>query len=96
MLVITAHIFPRPDAFDDLLARLREMVPLSRAEEGNHFYSVGVEEPGEVIMIFEGWRDMAALQEHLALPHIVRLLSDFEGRYTNKVLLHEAGATQEL
>lgn len=97
MLVITAHIYPQKEHYHDLLAALRSLVEPSRAEEGCNFYSIGVEDEEQgVLMIFEGWRDMEALQQHLALPHVAKLLQDFDGKYTNKVLLHTVSETQNL
>jgi quinol monooxygenase YgiN len=43
----------------------------------------------------EAWRDMDALTVHLAQPAIVRLLSDFEGQYSNDVSVHMVSATQK-
>jgi quinol monooxygenase YgiN len=96
MIVITGLIFTDRENFQPLLARLKEVCEPSRAEEGNVFYHMGIEDAENcTIMAMEGWKDMAALQEHLALPDVAKLLSDFEGKFTNDVQIHEVSATQQ-
>ncbi len=97
MLVITGQIFTDPATLPELFARLQALCEPSRAEDGCHFYHMGIEDADKgIIMAMEGWRDMDALQTHLALPAVAKLLADFEGRYTNKVSLHEVSSTQAL
>ena len=51
--------------------------------------------PRSIALAMEAWRDMDALTVHLAQPAIVRLLSDFEGQYSNDVSVHMVSATQK-
>lgn len=94
MIVITGQIFTDKETLPLLYARLKELCEPSRAEDGCHFYHMAMEdEENCVIMAMEGWRDMEALQVHLALPAIAKLLADFEGKFTNKVLIHEVSSS---
>ena len=97
MIVITATIHTDKETLPDLYARLKEMVPLSRAEEGNVFYHMAMEDEENCsIVAMEGWVSQTALEEHLALPHVVKLLSDFDGKYSNDVSIHQVSSTQKL
>lgn len=56
---------------DDLLGALVSMMKASRAEEGCLEYSFGLDisDPSTVVL-FERWRDKAALAAHNASPHM--------------------------
>lgn len=96
MIVITGQILTDPATLPDLFARLQELCEPSRAEDGCAFYHMGIEDAEKgIIMAMEGWRDMEALQAHLALPAIEKLLADFAGKFTNDVLVHEVSYTQK-
>lgn len=97
MIVITGQIFTDQETLPKLYARLKQLCEPSRAEEGCLFYHMAMEDEEKgVILAVEGWRDTEALQAHLALPDIVRLLSDFEGKFSNDVQIHEVSSTQKL
>lgn len=97
MIVITGQIFTDKETLPHLYARLKELCEPSRAEDGCLFYHMGIEDEEKgIIMAMEGWRDMAALETHLALPAIAKLLSDFEGKFSNSVHIHEVSSTQKM
>ncbi|MGE4430385.1 MAG: putative quinol monooxygenase [Sphingobium sp.] len=97
MIVITGRIWTDPQTLPTLYARLKELVEPSRSEDGCLFYHMAMEDEGEgIILATEGWRDREALDRHLALPPIQRLLDDFAGRFSNDVQLHEVSATERL
>ncbi|WP_321390441.1 putative quinol monooxygenase [Emcibacter sp.] len=96
MIVITGTIKTDKETLPALYARLKELVEPSRAEDGCLFYHMAMEdEKGCSIVAMEGWRDQAALEVHLAQPAIVKLLSDFDGKYSNDVSLHQVSSTQK-
>lgn len=96
MIVITGQLFTDQETLPHLYARLKELCEPSRAEDGCLFYHMAMEDEEKgIILAAEGWRDMAALEAHLALPAIAKLLADFEGKFSNKVSIHEVSATQD-
>jgi quinol monooxygenase YgiN len=96
MIVVTGIIRTDKVTYPDLFARLKAVCVPSRAEDGCIFYHMGAEDEANcVIMAMESWRDMSALQVHLAQPAIVQLLADFEGRYTNDISVHEVSSTSK-
>jgi len=97
MIVITGQIFTDKETYPELLARLRALEEPSRAEDGCLFYHMAGQDPEKgVILATEGWRDEEALNAHLALPAIGKLLSDFEGRFHNDVNIHEVSSTRKM
>jgi quinol monooxygenase YgiN len=96
MIVVTGLIHTDPETLPHLLARLQALCEPSRAEDGCIFYHMGVEDERKgTIMAMEAWRDMDALNVHLAQPAILQLLTDFEGKYSNDVSLHTVSQTQK-
>lgn len=74
MSVLVAGVFRAPqEALDRLRPHMAEMIDASRAEAGclTYSYAEDVLEPG-LIRVFEAWSDAAALEAHLASPHIAR------------------------
>ena len=74
MSVIVAGTFRVPPAnLDAFRPHMLTMLAASRAEEGciEYSYAEDVAEPG-LIRVFEVWRDQAALDAHLAAPHIAQ------------------------
>jgi len=97
MIVVTGQIFTDEDTLPALYARLKALCEPSRREDGCLFYHMGMEDEERcIIMAMEGWRDMQALQTHLALPAIAELLADFEGKYANEVQIHEVTSSQKM
>lgn len=97
MIVITGQIFTDPDTLPALYARLKALCEPSRAEDGCIFYHMAMEDAEQgVIMAMEGWRDQAALDAHLGLPSIKKLLDDFAGKFRNDVQIHAVSTSQRL
>ena len=97
MIVITGQIFTDKETYPALIARLRELVEPSRAEEGCIFYHMAEEDPKNgVILAAEAWESEEALNRHLSLPAIAKLLADFEGKFRNDVNVHEVSATRKM
>lgn len=97
MIVVTGQISADQETLPSLYARLKELCDPSRAEDGCIFYHMAMEDAEKgIILAVESWRDQQALQVHLEQPAVLRLLSDFEGKYSNQVQIHEVSSTQTL
>lgn len=97
MIVITGQIFTDNETLPFLFSRLQELVEPSRAEDGCVFYHMALEDTKKgVILAAEAWRDEDALNAHLSQPSILKLLSDFDGKFHNDVQIHEVSSTRKM
>jgi quinol monooxygenase YgiN len=81
MIHVIATVELVPGKKDQFLAALRDNLPHVLAEDGCVEYtptadvssSIGIQVPvrPDVVTIVERWRDMPALQAHLAAPHMI-------------------------
>lgn len=64
---------------DEFIAIMTEPIRQTANEEGNVAYrlSQSLTEPTEFVL-YEQWRDLAALDSHLKQPYLVKLVQDFE------------------
>jgi quinol monooxygenase YgiN len=71
MLVLTAFIEVLPTDRPPILAALTAVVAATRAEDGCEEYGCyeDTQQPGRFVFV-ERWRDKAALDRHLATPHM--------------------------
>src|SRR6476660_9162942 len=71
MLVLTAFIEVAPADRDAIRAALAHVIPATRAEDGCDDYNCyeDTQQPGRYVFV-ERWRDQAALDRHLATPHM--------------------------
>jgi quinol monooxygenase YgiN len=76
MVIVIARFQPRPDRLDEFIALLEDVQEASRADDGclNYGYYSNVTDPMSYIAV-EEWRDMAALEDHLRQPHVLRLIA---------------------
>jgi quinol monooxygenase YgiN len=82
MIHVIATIRTAAERREDLLAAFREVVPLVRAEAGCLEYGAAVDlqtaiagQPAvrdDVVTVVEKWESVAALEAHLAAPHMLR------------------------
>jgi quinol monooxygenase YgiN len=81
MIHVIATIQTAPGRRGDFLAAFRELVPLVRAEAGCLEYGPAVDldtpvssQPAraDVVTVLEKWESVAALEAHLAAPHMSR------------------------
>lgn len=92
MVHVIATIECRPGARSALLAEFQQAVPLVRAEDGCLEYGAAVDvatglaaQPPvrpDVCLVVEKWRDLSALEAHLAAPH----MTAYRGRVKDLVL----------
>jgi len=87
-----------PARFETSQPRMREMMRLSRAEDGciAYSYSQDLEDPG-LIHVFEIWRDAEALHAHHAAPHFLAWRADREalGMSDRRMSRHDVSSSQE-
>ncbi len=73
-MLVNAVMYTVPAERADEAARiLRELGAASRAEDGCAGYEVVRGEDGTTFVLFEKWRDQAALDAHYATEHFERL-----------------------
>jgi quinol monooxygenase YgiN len=81
MIHVIATVRTAAGRRDDFLRAFRQLVPLVRAETGCLEYGPAVDlqtlisdQPirGDVVTVIEKWESVAALQDHLAAPHMLR------------------------
>lgn len=79
MYTIIGTVTARPDTREELLALLHAQVAPTRAEGGciNYDFHVDAADPC-VFVFYENWTDRAALDAHLAMPHLRPLLSQID------------------
>lgn len=71
MYTIIGTVTARPETRDELHALLQAQVAPTRAEAGciNYDFHVDAADPC-VFVFYENWTDRAALDAHLAMPHL--------------------------
>ncbi len=87
-----------PSKLEQSRPRMREMMRLSRAEDGciAYSYAEDLEVPG-LIHVFEIWRDSDALHAHHTAPHFLQWRADREtlGMSDRRMSRHEVSSSQE-
>lgn len=75
MLIIAGTIRFNPTKTDEARALVDKVVTATRAEDGNLDYSFAIDvlDPG-LVRVFEAWRDQAAIDAHMASPHLAEFL----------------------
>src|SRR5829696_7122887 len=75
MYVVVARYYTREGAQEEVLAILKQVVPLSRAESGNRAYIVNqsTDDPRQ-ILLYEQYVDEAAFQFHAAREEFAELV----------------------
>lgn len=73
MISFTVRMTFRPDDREEIARILRELTPASRAEPGCVSYIPHrVESEPDTVVIYEQYRDQAALDAHRASPHFAK------------------------
>ena len=71
-----AKFRPKPDRLGEFLGLLEEVQAASREDEGCEHYGYYREISDDLRFVaVEEWRDMAALEAHLATPHVAKLVA---------------------
>ena len=79
MYTILGTVTARPETRDELQALLMAQVAPTRAEAGciNYDYHVDAADPCTFVF-YENWTNRAALDAHLAMPHLQPLFSQLD------------------
>jgi quinol monooxygenase YgiN len=79
MYTIIGTVTARPETREELLTLLAAQVAPTRAEAGciNYDFHVDAADPC-VFVFYENWTDRAALDAHLAMPHLQPLFSQLD------------------
>lgn len=82
MIHVVATVRVDPARRDEFLRAFAELAPLVRAEEGCLEYGATIDEPtvlpsqelagDDAVVVVEKWASTAALELHLAAPHMLR------------------------
>ena len=79
MYTIIGTVTARPETRDELATLLMAQVAPTRAEAGCINYDLHVDAADPCVFIFyENWIDRAALDAHLAMPHLQPLFSQLD------------------
>src|SRR5262245_47477197 len=74
LLTVVAHLHANPGKEDELRTALLALLEPTRAEEGCVQYDLHQENGSSGHFVFyENWKSKAALDEHLATPHLTAL-----------------------
>jgi quinol monooxygenase YgiN len=78
MLVLAGHLRTSPELIDALAATLRALVEPTLKEDGclNYHFAIDDREAG-TLLVYERWRDDAALAAHLAQPKVQGVLGSW-------------------
>jgi quinol monooxygenase YgiN len=88
-LHVVATIPAKPEAVDQVRVALLELVTATRAEEGCLSYELY--ESGSAAGTFvtvERWTDAAALEAHMAMPHVAAAFAAADGALAGEVAIH--------
>lgn len=79
MYTIIGTLTARPEMREELASVLQALVAPTRAEAGciNYDFHVDAADPC-VFVFYENWTDRAALDAHLAMPHLQPLVSQLD------------------
>lgn len=78
MIIIVGHIKAAPDQAAALLADLKSLIPATLQEDGCLAYSFALDDAATgSVLVYERWRDDAALAAHLAVPAVAGLLGNW-------------------
>ncbi len=79
MISIIAVLKARPGKTESLRDALKALLQPTRQEPGNLDYALfQLRDEPETFYVRESWRDEAALEEHIALPHFQAFIGQME------------------
>ena len=88
-LQVIATIPAKPEAADAIRQALTTLVEATRAEEGCLAYDLfeSASAPGTFVTV-ERWTDAAALDAHMAMPHVAAAFAAADGALSGEVAIH--------
>ncbi len=91
MIIIAGHMTTTPELVHDLAAALSGLVPATLREDGCINYSFAIEDAAAgTVLVYERWRDQAALSVHLAQPAIAAVLGGWADKVSIDVTKFDA------
>lgn len=91
-LTIIANIHAKPDQIEQVKAALLALVPITRAEEGCHGYTLHQNNDNPAHFTFhENWASRELWQQHMQSPHLEEYMAATEGA-VSEFTLHEMTA----
>jgi quinol monooxygenase YgiN len=80
LLTVVAYMKAAPGKRDELKAELEALIEPTSKEDGyvNYDLHQGIEDP-DTFIFYENWESAAALDAHLATPHLVRFADIMHG-----------------
>ena len=88
MYTIIGTVTARPETREELASLLMALVAPTRAEAGCINYDLHVDAADPCVFIFyENWTDRAALDAHLAMPHLQPLFSQLDRLLARPVVI---------
>ena len=76
-ITIVCFIKAKQETVDTIKDRLLNLVKMTRAEEGNLNYDLHVSDTdNSLFIIYENWKDQAALDNHIAQPYLKDFLAE--------------------
>ena len=88
-LQVVATIPAKPEAADAIREALKALAEATRAEEGCLAYDLfeSGSAPGTFVTV-ERWTDSAALDAHMAMPHVAAAFAAADGALSGDVAIH--------
>ena len=88
-LQVVATIPAKPEAADAVREALTTLAEATRAEEGCRAYDLfeSASAPGTFVTV-ERWTDQAALDAHMAQPHVAEAFAAADGALSGEVAIH--------
>ncbi len=91
MIIVAGHIRTKPELVEELAGILRAGIAETKLEDGCLDYNFALDDKAEgTILVYERWRDEAALTTHLGLPSIAELLSAWGDKIEAQVRIFDA------
>lgn len=91
MIIVAGHIKTDPSRVEKLASLLRSGRERARSEDGCLAYEFALDEKDAgTILVYERWRDQAALNTHLSQPEIGELLGGWADKIEIQVKKFDA------
>lgn len=82
MIILAGHLKSSPEDVGDFFAALNSLAEATRREDGCLDYSFAIDDAAAgTVLVYERWRDDAALSAHLSQPAVLDVL----GAWADKV-----------
>lgn len=91
MLIVAGLVHVDPSDLQQFVAEARATLPAARTADGNLFFSCVVDDPGSgSVLMFERWRDQAALDAYLSRPEVLAIFQKWGPRMRSDTRKYDA------